>query len=245
MRSRSVACVVAAALAATLGSLVSPRTALATRDYAKAEGKDCGYCHVSDKGSGPRNPKGREYEANGHKFGVKSWSCDANEQRFLRANSAIVTTWYAEAARLLDDLAKDEKLAGGAALVEATRERFKMFKGPWLRAAKKLLGQGDRGLPNALGFLVKVESQFGATDEGKEATRLLDGLAADAKTKEATLAARGAESARVVFLEGATEFQLGHADRARELLEKALADPRAKAFEKDLREVLAKLPAAK
>jgi hypothetical protein len=245
MNSRPLALAAMVLGAAALGAVVAPGEALATKEYARKENKDCGFCHISEKGSGPRTAKGREYEANGHQFGVRSWTTDANEQKYLRANSAVIAQWYAEASRLLDELDRDEKLPGGAALVDGTRDKFKMFKSPWLRQAKRLLALGDRGLPNALVFLVKLESQFGATDEGKEAVQLLDGLAKDAKTKDAVADARAAESARVVFLEGLTEFQLGHADKARELLTKALADPHAKAIETEAREALAKLPPVK
>jgi len=240
-----LASILAVALAAAAAVLVSPREALATKDYAKKEGKDCGFCHISDKGSGPRTAKGREYEANGHQFGVKSWTNDANEQKYLRASSAIVAQWYGEASKLLEELAKDEKLPGGTALVDATRDRFKMFKGPWIRSAKKLLAKGDLGVPNALAFLAKLETQFPSTDEGKEAIQLLDGLAKDAKTKDAVANARAAEKARGLMLEGKTEFQLGHADKAKELLEKALADPHGKDFERDIREAIAALPPGK
>jgi len=242
MTRAPLASVVAVALAAAAALLASPREALATKEYAKKEGKDCSFCHISDKGSGPRTAKGREYEANGHLFGVKSWTNDVNEQKYLRASSAVIAQWYCEATRLLDELDKDEKLPGGVALVGGTRDKFKMFKSPWMRSAKRLLALGDRGVPNALGFLAKLESQFAATDEGKEAVKLLDGFAADAKTKDAALGARAAEKARVVFLEGLTEFQLGHADKARELFKTTLADANSKAIEAEVREALAKLP---
>jgi hypothetical protein len=243
MKPRALASLLAFPAAVLAGTFLSPREALATKEYAKKEGKDCGFCHISEKGSGPRTAKGREYEANGHVFGAKSWTSDANEQKYLRANSAVIAQWYAEATRLLDELEKDEKLPGGAALVGGTRDKFKMFKSPWLRQAKRLAALGDRGVPNALVFLVKLESQFGATDEGKEAVKLLEGYAKDAKTKDAVAAARAAEAARVVFIEGLTEFQLGQADRARELFRKALADPAGKAIEDDVKEAMAKLPA--
>jgi hypothetical protein len=242
MTNRPVACLVAVLAAAILG-VASPREALATKEYAKKESKDCSFCHVSEKGSGPRNAKGREYEANGYRFGVKSWSSPANEKKFLRATSAIVAQWYAEAARLLDELEKEEKLPGGTALVAGTRERFRMFKGPWLRSAKKLLATGDRGVPNALVFLTKVESQFAATTEGKEAMALLDAMAKDPKTRDAVADARATEKARLLLVEGRTEFQLGEDAAARKLLEKALADPHAKPLEKEIREALAALPA--
>ena len=245
MSSRPLASLFVAFAVVIAGTLVAPREANAMKEYARKEGKDCAFCHVSDKGSGPRNAKGREYEANGHQFGVKSWSSDANEQKFLRASSAIVAQWYGEAAKLLEELSKEEKLPGGVALVEGTRERFKMFKGPWFRSAKKLLAMGDRGVPNALGFLTKLESQFPGTDEGKAAIQLLGDLAKDAKTKDATANARAAEKVRLAVLEGVTEFQLGRSDKAKALFEKALADPHGKEFEADLREALAAIVPAK
>jgi len=245
MTARPLACLFAALAAVAVGTLMAPRDAFATREYAKAEGKECAHCHVSPKGSGPRNPTGQEYEANGHKFGVKSWSSDENRLKFLRASSAVVAQWYAEAGRVLDELATEEKLPGGAALVEATRDKFKMFKRAWLGAAKRLLAQGDRGVPNALTFLAKTESQFGASDEGKQATTLLDAMTKDVKTKDATESARATEKARLLLLEGKTEFQLGRAERAKELFDKALADARSKPFESELREAVAALTPSK
>jgi tetratricopeptide (TPR) repeat protein len=245
MKSRPAVLGVHVLVVAALAIVVSPSDALATREYAKAEGKECAYCHLNPKGGGPRNDRGREYEANGHEFGVKSWTSDVTERKYLRASSAIVAQWYAEAGRLLDELAKEETAAGGLALVGAARDRFKMFPRAWLGAAKKLLAGGPAGVPNAAAFLAKTESQFGRASEGKEATKRLDELAKDDATKADAERARAVEKARVRVLEGTTEFLLGNAARARELLEKALADPDAKGFEKEVRETLARIPAAK
>jgi len=115
----------------------------------------------------------------------------------------------------------------------------------WRTGVRKLLAQGDRGLPNALMFLARLESQFGDTEEGKEAIKLLDDYAKDAKTKDAVENARATEKARQLLLEGRTEFQLGHADKAKELFAKAQADAHAKAFESELKEAIAALTPAK
>ena len=155
-----------------------PTPAHATKEYARKEQKDCSHCHISDKGSGPRNATGKEYEANGHRFGVESWSSDENRAKYLRAKAALMSTWYGEADRLFGELEDVETKPGGLALIDGTRRKFRMFPRTWLRSARKLLEKGSRGLPNALGFLVKLESQFPATDEGKEAVALLDDLAA-------------------------------------------------------------------
>ena len=45
-----------------------PRSATALPAYTQKEGKPCGYCHVNPTGGGPRTEKGKEYQANGHKF---------------------------------------------------------------------------------------------------------------------------------------------------------------------------------
>jgi hypothetical protein len=50
------------------GLLGTPRSASALPAYAAKEGKACGYCHVNPAGGGPRTAKGKQYEANGHKF---------------------------------------------------------------------------------------------------------------------------------------------------------------------------------
>jgi hypothetical protein len=225
------------ALAAALAAWTPP--ARATQEHARAEAKDCGFCHVSPKGAGPRNERGREYEANGHRFGVASWSSAEAQRTFLRARSALAATWYAEAARLLDALAAVETLPGGAALVQATRERFAMMPRAWLRSARQLLAKGDRGLPNALQFLARLETQFPGTEEGKEAVRLLDAAAKDPAQTKAADEARAAERVRLLVLRGRTEWDQGAADAARKLFAEALADPRGKGYEREIADLLA------
>jgi len=48
--------------------VTAPRSATALPAYSQKEGKACGYCHVNPAGGGERNAKGKQYEANGHKF---------------------------------------------------------------------------------------------------------------------------------------------------------------------------------
>jgi hypothetical protein len=245
-RASSAACAVAGAAclaaAGAIAAIAPAPPALALADYAKREAKECGFCHVSPKGAGPRNAKGQEYEANGHRFGVQSWTDDANRAKYLRACSALLATWYAEADRLLAEVAKAEKLPGGLALVSATREKFAMFPRTWLRAAKTLLAKGERGVPNAMGFLARLESQFPGTDEGKEAARLLDeavkGAEKDAARAKAADEARAVERVRSLVLRGRTEWDQGDAAAARKLFDEALADPRGKAWEREISDLV-------
>ncbi|MCG3133579.1 MAG: hypothetical protein HMLKMBBP_00778 [Planctomycetes bacterium] len=230
----------ALAVAGVAALAIGSSPAAATQDYARKESKDCGHCHVSPKGAGRRTAAGREYEANGHRFGVKSWTSDTHRDRFLRASAAMSATWYAEANRVLDALRKDETLPGGLALIDATRDRAKMFPAAWMRAAKVLLGKGEQGLPNALAALAKLESQFPATDQGKEAVRLLDEMAngTDEAKKKAAGDARAREAVRVKVLAGETEWNLGAAELARKLFDEVRADPRGQEFEGRIREIV-------
>ena len=71
MKLKSIIVGASAALAAAvlLAALVAaPRSASALPAYSQKEGKACGYCHVNAAGGGERNAKGKQYEANGHKF---------------------------------------------------------------------------------------------------------------------------------------------------------------------------------
>jgi vacuolar-type H+-ATPase subunit E/Vma4 len=242
MNARTIAAIPLVVVAAAVGVLASPREALATRVFAKKEGKACSFCHINPKGGGPRNQTGRDYEANGYAFAVKTWSNDDNQQKYLRANSAIIAQWYAEADRVLDDLAKAEKEKAGVALIASARDKYKATPAAWLHDAKTSIMKGAPALPTAAVSLAKLESQFPKSAEGKEAVRLLDKYAKDAATKDVADHARAVEKARGVVLEGITEFHLNHADRAKELLQKALADPDAKDFEKDVKDTLARLP---
>ena len=57
-----------AGIIAAAALVAAPQKAQALPAYAAKEGKACGYCHVNPAGGGPRNAKGKQYEANGHKF---------------------------------------------------------------------------------------------------------------------------------------------------------------------------------
>jgi hypothetical protein len=48
--------------------VAASQNAQALPAYAAKEGKPCGYCHVNPAGGGPRNARGKQYQANGHKF---------------------------------------------------------------------------------------------------------------------------------------------------------------------------------
>jgi hypothetical protein len=194
LTSAAILCLMAAIV---LLLVLPPRPARATKEYARTEGKDCSHCHINDEGSGPRNPTGREYEANGYKFGVESWSTPENKAKYLRAKAALMATWYGESARLFSELEAAELLPGGKALIEGNKRKFRMFPRTWKRSADKLLAKGTRGLPNALGFLCKLESQFPATAEGKAAIAKLDELAAADASKDAVVVARSTEEARI------------------------------------------------
>lgn len=234
---------VSAALAVAGLAAGSSAPAFALQDYAKREGKECGHCHVNPKGAGPRNEVGQEYEANGHRFGVKSWSDDASRRKFLRASSALLSGWYAETERLLAELGKSETLPGGLALVSGTREKYAMFPRTWLRASKTLFAKGERGLANGMQFLARLESQFPATDEGREAVRTLDdaekGAEKDAARAKAAAEARAAEKVRVLVLRGRTEWDQGDAAAAKKAFDEVLADPRGREWEKEIADLLA------
>ena len=239
LTSAAVLCLSAAiALLAAL----PPSPAQATKEYARNEGKDCSHCHISDKGSGPRNATGKEYEANGYRFGVESWSSSENRAKYLRAKAALMSTSYGEADRLFDELEAAETLPGGRALIDGTRSKFRMFPRTWLRSAKKLLDKGTRGLPNALGFLVKLESQFPGTTEGKEAVAMLDDLATKDASKVAVEEARATEQARLRFLRARTELELAEFAKARELFDEVLADDAAAPFHDDVKQMLSEMP---
>jgi len=58
----------AAGIITAAAFIATPQKAQALPAYAAKEGKPCGYCHVNPGGGGPRNAKGKQYQANGHKF---------------------------------------------------------------------------------------------------------------------------------------------------------------------------------
>jgi hypothetical protein len=53
---------------ASAASLLVPRPAVATAQFAKETGKACGDCHTSPAGGGALTPFGEKFKANGNKL---------------------------------------------------------------------------------------------------------------------------------------------------------------------------------
>jgi len=57
-----------AAVVLLAGLAVAPQSATALPTYAQREHLDCESCHMNPAGDGVLNARGKQYEANGHKF---------------------------------------------------------------------------------------------------------------------------------------------------------------------------------
>lgn len=53
---------------ATSALVVAPQPAAGLPAYTQKESKPCGYCHANSASGGALTDKGKEYQANGHKF---------------------------------------------------------------------------------------------------------------------------------------------------------------------------------
>lgn len=196
----------AAALAAGLALAVPAKPAEARPEYAKKEGKDCAYCHVNPKGSGPRNAKGDEYFKNGKKFPAplggfgedKAFSNEANGRNFDLVRKALECQHYPDAVRRLGELKSKEKKGTPGAMLLANTEAQLDGKGRDLvKAAKEAIQSGKP--QDAADAMIRVESEFKGREPAKEVPALRASLLKLPGGKEAETAAKAVELQRLAF----------------------------------------------
>jgi len=188
----------AAAAAAAVPAAVPP--AAAREEFAKREDRQCIFCHLAEKGGGPRNENGKLFEANGFTFARDTWSGEPAKAAYRRAVAAYRATHYAEVARILLDLRRSEKTPGGAALLADLEEKLRPFAPAWLRASKRNLAGTAAQRAVGLEYLLRLLRECPGTPEAKEGEGILAGLRKDARNAEAIAAAEKAEEGRLRYL---------------------------------------------
>ena len=170
----------ALAVLVTVGVLAAPvPEAFAKPEYAKKEGKSCGYCHTSPKGGGPRNDKGNEYQKNGLKFLPDkkgfgedgAFATEATGKAFGHVRDAIGLTFWSDAlVRIAAIKPKEKKGTKGADLLGSTETMVDARGKDLLVAAKDAIQSGK--VAEAADALQRVETEFKGRDPAKEVAAL-------------------------------------------------------------------------
>lgn len=221
-RSSAVALAVLTLLVAGLLAGAPLPVAHAKPEFAKKEGKACGFCHVNPKGGGALVPKGVEYKQNGFKFPVQgfgedgAFSTEAAGKAFALVRKAIDVGHFADALRRIAELRAKEKKGAGAQLLLNTEMQMDNRGRDLLRVAKDAI-QGGK-VPEAAEALARVEAEFRGREAGRDAGKVRPDFNKLPGAKEADAAARVVETQRLQWFDAQMREAEGKVPEALKLL---------------------------
>ncbi len=207
-----------------LGHLVGAPapSAEAKPEFAKKEGKACGYCHTNPKGGGPFTPKGVEYKQNGLKFPVQgfgedgAFTTEAAGKAFALVRKAIDVGHFGDALRRIGELKTKEKKGPGAQLLLNTETQVDNRGRDLVRVAKDAI-QGGK-VPEAAEALARAEAEFRGREAGREAGKVRPDFQKLPGAKEADAAAKLVEAQRLQWFDALMREAEGKAPEAIKLL---------------------------
>ena len=211
-----------------------PPEASARPQFARREGKACGYCHINPGGGGARNQRGLEYAKNEFSFpprkgDLRSFTKERDRNAMLRANKLIDLDHTPAAVdqlrRLKRAVAKDE---GARLLVEAKLHELDVRGNEILGQARRLLRGSGREEGVELIVLLTVEYKY--LEVHVDAMSDLKELRQEKENKERIKKEQREARARLAYLQGVLATVDGKPDKARKSYENILkkyADTRA------------------
>ena len=223
MHRSSLAALVAVVLVAAGHLAGAPvPTAHAKPEFAKKEGKACGFCHVNPKGGGALAAKGAEYKQGGFKFAVQgfgedsAFTTEAAGKAFALVRKAIDVGHFSDALRRIGELRSKEKKGPGAQLLLNTETQVDNRGRDLLRVAKDAI-QGGK-VPEAAEALARVEAEFRGREAGREAGKVRPDFNKLPGAKEADAAAKLLEAQRLAWFDAQMREAEGKAPEALKLL---------------------------
>lgn len=191
-------------------------------EFAKKEGKACGFCHMNPKGGGALAAKGLEYKQNGLKFPVvgfgedAAFTTEAAGKAFALVRKAIDVGHFADALRRIGEIRAKEKKGPGAQLLLNTETQLDNRGRDLLRVAKDAI-QGGK-VPEAAEALARVETEFRGREAGREAGKVRADFAKLPGAKEADAAAKAVQAQRMQWFDAQMREAEGKVPEALKLL---------------------------
>jgi tetratricopeptide (TPR) repeat protein len=222
MKMRPVAPLLCLALATLLAS---ESRVDARPEFARREGRACGYCHINPRGGGARNARGIEYARNEFKFPPRKGDLtvfvrERDRKAMIHARALVDIDHVKAAVAELKKLAKSAK--GKDAKLAAREELHELdVRGAEiLGAARRMLRKSEPD--EAVELLVMLVHEFKGLDVYDQAREDLRELGREKTYKELIAAEQVEAKARLMFLDGLRYEREKKAERAKKAFDKVL-----------------------
>ena len=224
-----------ALLALVIVGVMRPRPSYARPEFARREGRACGYCHINPRGGGARNQTGLAYARNEFKFPPKegdlnSFTRPRDREGILHARKMLDLQHIKVAVTELKRLAKSVKGDTAKAMVLQELHDLDVKGNEILGQARLMLRKsGDERL-EAVELLVLLTTEYKGLEVHTEAMSDLREVRKDKELKGLVVEEQREAKARLVYLDALrykSDGKQAQSDRAMEKLLKNHAGSRA------------------
>lgn len=235
-------------LAALLVAVPGAREAAARPEFARREGKACGYCHINPRGGGPRNRNGLRYARNEFSFPARTAGLtdfkDKKERAAMVRIRKLIDIDHTKAA--VDELRKLKRRVDEPAAAKLVADALHDLevKGSEILGQARLQLRKPEEEAEGVELLVLLTVEFKDLDVSKDAKSDLRDLKKEKRFRERIRAEKKEAKARMAYLEALEARVDGHEDEAQKLFRKVVKDhPKSRAAELAQEQIRPKKPA--
>jgi len=195
--------------------------AQARPEFARREGKACGYCHINPRGGGPRNQRGLEYARNDFSFpppkGELMGLRERDREAFVRVEKLLDIDHTPAAVEQLRRLARSGGKNDPARRLAEQKLHELEVRGTEILGRARLLLRGE-GADEGVELLVVLSVEFKALEVGKEAKDDLRELRRDPEQRERIRREEHESKARLLYLDAMLQRVEGRPEQAERML---------------------------
>lgn len=192
------------------------RPAAARPEFARREGKACGYCHINPRGGGPRNERGLAYARNDFSFPARKPESGTlrpqDRDAFARVDRLLDLDHTPAAVAQLRRLARTGRKDDPARLLAEHRLHELEVRGTEILGRARLLLRGE-GPDEGIELLVLLVHEFKDLEVAREAKDDLRELRRDPEHRERIEREEREAKARLLYLDAMLRRADGQAEQ--------------------------------
>jgi hypothetical protein len=228
--------------------VAAPREAAARPEFARREGKACGYCHINPRGGGPRNRNGLRYARNEFSFpprtsGLTDFKDEKERAAMVRIGKLVDIDHTKEAVDELQKLKRRVDEPPAAKLVADALHDLEV-KGSEILGQARLQLRKPEEEAEGVELLVLLTVEFKDLDVSEDAESDLRALKKEKRFRKLIRAEKKEAKARLAYLDALEARVDGDEEEAQKLFRKVVKDhPKSRAAELAQKQIRPEKPA--
>ncbi len=183
----------------------APEPVVARPEFARREGRACGYCHINPRGGGARNSRGLQYARNEFKFPPRKGDLtvfvrEKDRNAMIHAQQMVNLDHIKVAIAEFKKLSKTAKGAAGKRVAQEQLHALDVRGNEVVGAARRLLRKSEA--EEAIELLVMVATEYKGLDVYALARTDLRELRREKEYRQVIKREENEAKARLLYLDG-------------------------------------------